>query len=336
MTLLARNTNPQTFCRQPPTHVHGALLYGSDVEQVSIYADLLAQAICPDRQDPFLIEQIYGHQLKDDPSLLPQVMASRPLMGGRRLIWLREIGDSHAAGIVSILDYAGADTFLLIAAPELKKTSALYKAFETATHLMVIACYEQEGAALNTTLLGWLKAEKLTLDADGMAALRDTASHGLQQARQAVEKLALYAGGAASLTGAEVRECLHLAHHDGMDDLAYAWLAGQAAKALQARAAQADMPAPALVRTTQNLLLRIMHAKTLLAEGKDRKVAAKMLKPPLFFKDENRFYALVQKLSWQDLQRWSGVLLALDTSVKRQHILDELVFEQAMLTPLAV
>src|SRR5207253_8066701 len=82
--------------RRPDPQIRAVLLFGPDAGQVRERADTLARAICPDLRDPFRVAELTQAVLAADPARLADEAAQISLMGGRRVIRLRDAGDAAA------------------------------------------------------------------------------------------------------------------------------------------------------------------------------------------------------------------------------------------------
>jgi DNA polymerase-3 subunit delta len=101
------------FLRRPDPAVRAVLLYGPDAGLVRERADLLARLVCPDLQDPFRVAELGGAQLAADPARLADEVAAQSLIGGRRVVRVREAGDGLAKLFAGTIDEAPGDGFVV-------------------------------------------------------------------------------------------------------------------------------------------------------------------------------------------------------------------------------
>src|SRR3546814_13973119 len=100
------------FARKPDPAIRAVLVYGPDAGLVRERADLLAKSVVPDLQDPFLVAELTGDMLRQDPARLADEVAAMALTGGRRVVRAREAPDQSAGPVPQLL--AGAPGAALV------------------------------------------------------------------------------------------------------------------------------------------------------------------------------------------------------------------------------
>src|SRR5260370_6491158 len=118
------------FLRRPDPETRAVLLYGPDTGLARERADALARSICPDLRDPFRVADLAASALAGDPARLADEAAQIGLMGGRRVVRVREAGGALASLFARVLPDAvgapgGGDTPVLVEAGDLPARSAL-------------------------------------------------------------------------------------------------------------------------------------------------------------------------------------------------------------------
>src|SRR5207237_769197 len=96
------------FLRRPDPQIRAVLLFGPDAGLVRERADTLARAICPDLHDPFRVADLTAAVLAADPARLADEAAQISLMGGRRVVRLREA----SGAVASLVAHRGGDSLL--------------------------------------------------------------------------------------------------------------------------------------------------------------------------------------------------------------------------------
>src|SRR6185312_3352806 len=91
------------FLRRPDPEIRAILFYGPDAGLVRERADLVARTVCPDLHDPFRVADLTGAAVLADPARLADEAAQISLMGGDRVIRVRDAGDALSAILVRFL-----------------------------------------------------------------------------------------------------------------------------------------------------------------------------------------------------------------------------------------
>lgn len=128
--------------------IAGCIVFGPEATLVNYRFNLIAKKIVPDLSDPFLVANISKEKLSDDKAVLGDEFFSYSMLGGRKLILVRDTDIACGAALKILFedsDFAKkSDNFILIQAGDLDKSSALRRLCEDSPHFAAIACYEDD------------------------------------------------------------------------------------------------------------------------------------------------------------------------------------------------
>ncbi len=279
------------FLKSPDAAMRAALIYGPDVGLVRERADRLAAAISPELDDAFRVAELDGAMLSADAARLNDEAASLSLVGGRRLVRVRD-GDD---GIGTLFDRffkapPPGDAFVLVEAGDLGPRSSLRRAFEAAKEAVALACYldgPREIGELARELFG---ASKIRVTPEAMQYLVAHLGDDRQVSRRELEKLALYVGDGGTVGEEEAMACIGDTAELSIDDVVFAAADGDAVqleRALNRAFGEGAQPVTVL-RAELRHFQRLHLAGSRLMAGSSEEEASK-LRPPLFFKLIERF-----------------------------------------------
>ena len=273
------------FLRDPGP-VRAVLLHGDDEGTVRHLAGQLTLAVAGAKDDPFRVAWL---SREDHPRLAEEASAIS-MMGGRRVIRVRDAGDALAAPVKALLDRPG-DSLVVLEAGALPGKSKLRALLEAAANGAALACYPEEGKGLRDAVEGGLQAAGLRLDRDALEWLLERVGADRGATRGEVEKLILYAGGERTLGLEGVRACVGDQAAVSFDDAVFAATLGDVAGAdLAMERTLAEGMAPvAVVRGVLSHLGRLHLARGHMAAGLSAGDAARALRPPVFFKRAEDF-----------------------------------------------
>src|SRR5262245_21610819 len=120
------------FLRRPDPDIRAVLFYGPDAGLVRERADVLARTVSPDLRDPFQVADLTAAALAADPARLADEAAQISLMGGRRVVRVREASDGLAQLCARFLADPAGDGLVVVEAGDLPGRSALRRAFDDA------------------------------------------------------------------------------------------------------------------------------------------------------------------------------------------------------------
>ncbi len=192
------------FCRAPETGLAGALLHGPDPGLLSLRRRELVAALVG--SDPMRLVRLEPEAVRRDPAALDEALKARGFFVDRQALLIEGAKDALAELLRPLLPGLGPeDAFLVVTATGLTPRSALRKLFEGDRRLAALGLYPDPPGAAEI-------AERLAR-AGGPRRIEPEAARRLAERAAALdpgsferflEALALYAGEAEALTGADV------------------------------------------------------------------------------------------------------------------------------------
>ncbi|HVH77765.1 MAG TPA: DNA polymerase III subunit delta, partial [Stellaceae bacterium] len=161
----------ETFLRRPDPQIRAILLYGPDAGLVRERADALGRTVCPDLRDPFRVADLTGAIIAGDPARLHDEAAQISLMGGSRLVRVREASDAQAAVFGRFLAEPGSEGLVVAEAGDLPPRSTLRRAFEDASSAVAIGCYPDGARDLGELIRETFAAHRITASRDAVEFL---------------------------------------------------------------------------------------------------------------------------------------------------------------------
>ncbi|QQR68495.1 MAG: DNA polymerase III subunit delta [Alphaproteobacteria bacterium] len=285
--------NAESFLAKPSVPV--VVLYGVDRGQVIERATRLARLVVEDIDDPFCVSRFPAEGLADSPARLIEEVSSTPMMGGRRLVWVRDADDKAEVPLRLLLDKPpGGDWMLIIEAGNLEAKSRLRKLAETAPMAAAVACYVSEGADLQRLVAGWLREAGRTASRDALDLLIQRLPPDRLAQRQELDKVLTYIGPAPRLEAEDVEACLQDQGTARLDEACLLAASGQVAAldaALQRLLTSEDNLPTSLLRAAQRHLIRLRQAQFAVQSGEPVDMAMKALRPEVFFRHKTAFAA---------------------------------------------
>ncbi len=286
------------FLRDPGT-ARVALLYGENEGLVRHRADALTLAVVGAADDPFRIAWLAAA----DHGRLPEEASAIAMLGGRRVVRVRDAGDLLAPAIAQIMAAPG-DSLVLLEAAALPKRSKLLGLVEAAPNGASLVCYPEDAAGLRNAIAGGLQAAGVRADPDALAWLVDHLGSDYASTRGEIEKLVLYAGAEKRLDLDAARACVGDQAATSMDDAAYAATLGDVALAdLSVERAFAEgTAAVAILRVLLGHMVKLHQVRGRMEAGSGAAEAVKGLRPPVFWKREQDMI--------RSAERWPGPRVA--------------------------
>jgi DNA polymerase-3 subunit delta len=307
------------FIKSPPAEVRAVLCYGPDAGLARERMRAVALTVAPDLEDPFQICDLSSDTIKADPAILGDESAAISMMGGRRVILIRDASDACADALARFLEDPVGDALIVLAAGDLPAKSKLRKVFEGAKLGASIACFLDEAGGIDRLIDEGLKPLSVRIEREARHFLVDNLGSDRGVSRSEIEKLALYAGPDGVLDFDTVTTLIGDSSVSTLDDVVNAMAEGDSRaldRALDLAAQDGTAPV-SLLRTASNHMLRLRRVQDLLAGGTPMQGAMASLRPPVFFKSKARFEAGVKRWPPLAVAEALSLLIEAEAACKR-------------------
>ena len=214
--------------------------------------------------------------------------------------------------------------------PARSKLRALFEQFDAAA---AIPCYLDEGRDLEALVRETLGAAGLAAGGDVVSWIAANMGADRMISRMELGKLVLYGQGQSAVSLEDAQAAIGDSAAVTLDDVVYAATGGQleALTVALARARFEGVAAVTILRAASRHLSRIEEAVIAIDAGASPDQALKSLRPPVFFKQQDRFRAQVRRWRRQTLARARVELINAEIDCKSTGIPDEAVCERALM-----
>ena len=220
-----RPQDADALCAAPPATLRAILIHGADDGRVRELGRRAVTAIVDDVNDPFRVAELTADAVKSDPARLADEIGAQSLIGGRRVVWLRDGRDSLTPPVTAALAATG-EALLVIEGGALEARSSLRKLCEGHDRCAVIACYRDEARDLDKLIREVVEAAGVTLEPAARQYLLAALGGDRAVSRAELEKLVLFAGPAGQLSFADVAGLIGDSDLVLLDDLIFAMADG--------------------------------------------------------------------------------------------------------------
>jgi len=316
-----------SFLREPGD-CRVVLLYGDDAGMIRERAETLVRATAGSLDDPFRVAEL----AREDLDRLPTEAASLSLTGGRRVVRVREVGDS-ALSVVQVVLRGRASALVVLEGPSMPARSRLRSLLEAAPDGAAIGCYPEEGRALQETIRARLHAAGIGVDPDALAWLVTQLGGDQVSTLAELDKLTLYVGPGGCVDLAAAEACVGDLAGLSLDDAVFAATAGDVAtadRALELAMAEGATPVGVL-RAGLGHLHRLYRARLLMDSGMTGADAAQALRPPVFFRRIGLFTRALGLWPTPALTAAMAGLSHAERNCKRTGAPDEVLAQNAIL-----
>lgn len=320
------------FVKAPPPEIRAILVYGPDSGLVRERAETAARAIAGDLTDPFTVVEFTPAALRDDPTRLADEAGALSMTGGRRVVRLRDATESVTQAVADALSMQN-EALIIIEAGDLTPRSKLRALFEQFGEAAAIPCYLDEGRSLDDLVRESLATANLAASRDVVSWIAANMGADRMISRMELEKLVLYAQGQSDVSLEDAQAVIGDSAVVTLDDVVFAATGGrlEALTVALARARFEGVAAITILRAASRHLSRIEEVVIAIDAGSNPDQAMKGLRPPVFFKQQDRFRDQIRRWRPQTLSRARTELIRAEIDCKSTGMPDDAVCERALM-----
>lgn len=295
-----------SFIQSPDKRLSVILVYGPNTGLVKDYTAKLGKHFVDDINDPFNVASFTASSISEDPARFRDEAAAQSLMGGHRLILIKDVAESITTYVKEIAEAAPQDCVIIIEAGDLKPSSGLRKLCETHQNAAALPCYLEEERNIGGKIRDLCQHAGYAIDPDALRLLSEALAGDSALLRSEVEKLLLYKGFDPSYDGLEgeplrrkigdislddILACNPNMRDYSLDDVISMAAIGQEQKAhaLAQKMLAEGLPPIAIFRAFLRHFRRLQLTVLRVQEGEGLQSAMNALKPKVFFKYEQDF-----------------------------------------------
>lgn len=274
------------FVNNPDSNIKAVLIYGPDAGLVSERANNLAKKIVKDLSDPFLVSDIEFNNIKDDTAKLADEINSISMIGGRKLIRVRDAENSIPKTLGDSLSDIKSNNFTIFTAGDLPSSSSMRKFFESEKNVAALPCYKDDGGTIRQVVSTKLREIGMNIEPAALDLLCNNFSGDRLVILSEVEKLIIYMGDEKTVRYEDALLCVADSSELSLDQICNA-AASRDAKQINIAMQKAladDVQPIAIIRSTINYFTKLYNVKAKVENGMMESQALSALRPPVFFK----------------------------------------------------
>jgi len=302
-----------------PDHFQTILIFGPDEGLIRDHSKSLVNALAELPDDPFATTQMEASEIKEDPSKLYEALSAMSLMGDNPIIIVRNATDKITKVVKQASELPECQNQLILLAGELTTRSSLRLLCEKDKSIASIACYREDGYALERVIKEKCDGAGLSYSRDVIEMIKQSLGNDRGVTNSEIDKIITYMGEEKKLTIDIISELINQNDDKGFDDLCNAVADGNTAKVnhMVERLSSEGVNAIAILRSVGRYFSRISAAQGFASQGKSPADAMKMVKPPVFFKQQQSFGRHMSRCRASTIDKILGTLTKAETELKR-------------------
>jgi len=307
-------------------------VFGPDFGIVQEISEKIASFVVPDPRDSLGVIKVTPQKIKEIPSLLLDEGNAPVLLGGRKLIWVKEADNTLLEAIESYFSNIQTDSFLLISAGNLTKTAALRVFCEEHPNILSVVCYADEARDVADFIRETLSEAGIRVTQEAMPLLVERLSENRLATRRELDKLISYLGDKKQVETADVLAVITDTQNASTDIFCCAVATGNrdvAEKEYHLMLENGENPV-SIIRILYMYFNRLLDAsETMIQVGPD--AALKKIMKPAQFRLESQFRTQLQIWKKSFVLKVLNLLIEAERQAKTTGLPAELILDRVVM-----
>ncbi len=273
------------YFKHPDANIKCIVIFGSNEGMIADYTKQFAQTICPDLNDAFQVARLSMDTLEKDIGLLFGEYNARSLMGGRRVVIIKDGNNTLTAHLKNLFKDNTSDTLLIISSLTLNTKSSLVTLAKEREDFALISCYDDREENIYTAAREYFVKNGITIANDAMQLLCSRLSNDRKASLTEMDKLITYLGTRRNVEINDIKTVIGDISSSSQEDLCYFIAKGEIAKALDAyqELIHAGEESVSLVRSLTYHFEKLLLCIASMEKGQPAESAISALRPPVMF-----------------------------------------------------
>lgn len=271
--------------------IRGVVIYGSNEGMVSTISQQFIKAISPNIYDAFHVSYLEMSDVTSDIGALYAEFNAQSLMGGRRVVVIKEATNSLTKPLRELLESSQSDTLLVMTSSSLKTKDSLAVMAKDETDFYGIGCYDDRDEDISAFVAKFMSSHGLHIDNTSFQLLCSRLSNDRKISANELDKLITYMGENKTVGIADIFTVISDTAASSQEDLCYFVALGQTEKAISSYNRlifEGEQPV-SLVRTLSYHFMKLLDCAVKMEKGETADRVIFGLRPPLMFFRKDAF-----------------------------------------------
>ena len=274
-----------------PPKIRGVVIYGSNEGMVSTLSTEFIKAVSPDVRDAFRVSYLDMAAISADIGVLYAEFNAQSLMGGRRVVVIRDANANLTKPLKEILSNSSSQSLLVITSSSLKTKDSLAVFAKDEDCLYGIGCYDDRDEDISQFANKFVVKNGFNIDNVAFQVLCSRLSNDRKISTNELDKLITYMGNRKEITIEDITTVISDTSASSQEDLSYFVAQGMIDKAINSYNRlifEGENPVT-IVRAISYHFMKLLDCAVKIEGGETADKVVNSLRPPLMFFRKNAF-----------------------------------------------
>ena len=287
-----KDTDIVRYLKSPDLGIKCVVIYGTNEGKVSEYCSQFAKTVCENLNDAFRVVSLNMDLINKDVGVLFGEYNAQSLLGGRRVIIVKDVTDVITKHLKTLFEENKSDTLLILSSSSLNTKSSLVLLGKDRPDFAVIGCYEDREKDIKSFVREYLIKNQITISEEATDLLCARLSNDKKANLGEMDKLITYLGTRRNIEIDDIKIAICDTSCSSVEDLSYFIGTGQTQKAIESykQLINEGLEPVTIVRSISNHFLNLLNYSYNLSQGKRADEIIASIRPPVMFyrKDDLR------------------------------------------------
>lgn len=296
------------YLKTPDSSIKCIIIFGTNEGKIAEYCSQFAKTVCPDLSDAFNVVNLNIDDLSKDIGTLFGEYNAQSLLGGRRVIIVKDATDILTKHIKTLFDDNKSDSLLILTSSTLNTKSSLVNLGKDREDFAVIGCYDEREKDIKSFVRDYLIKNQITISENAADLLCMRLSNDKKANLSQMDKLITYLGSRRNIEINDIKTAISDNSSTSVEDLCYFIGTGKTDKAIDSYKGLLNegIEAASIVRSISYHFMSLLNYVYAYEQGKRTDDIISSIRPPLMFFRKDDF--ILQINIWNK----TSVLDALD------------------------
>lgn len=303
----------ETILKSLPQTIRGVVIYGSNEGMVSTLSEAFIKSISSDIYDAFHVSYLDMADVMSDIGCLYAEFNAQSLMGGRRVVVIKNATANLTKPLRELLSSSSSDTLLVISSSTLKTKDSLAVMAKDEAFMYGIGCYDDRDEDISQFASKFMSKNGFNIDNITFQLLCSRLSNDRKISANELDKLITYMGNNKNISVEDVLTVISDSSASSQEDLCYFVALGQTEKAIASYNRlifEGEQPV-SIIRAISYHFMKLLDCAVKMEKGDTAEKVIFGLRPPLMFFRKNAF--TTQLRTWNRTRLLNALTLLYQT-----------------------